>query len=103
MRKSAQQKARESALREAAAIGLDVHAALSEVADAATQMAIRAGQSGSLALLNGAYPVRDEKRDAFMRRGEELQEARGPDYLFEVTGPWPPYHFTSADVAGPRS
>lgn len=103
MRKSEQQKARDSALRTAAAIGLDVHTALSEVADAATQMAIRGGQSGSLALLNGAYLVRDGKRDVFMRRVEDLQETYGGDYIFEVTGPWPPYNFTSADVAGPRS
>jgi hypothetical protein len=103
VRKSAQLKARESAALDAARVATDVHDALSGVAEAAAQMATRAGESGSPLVLNGAYLVPDEDRDAFMRLVEGLQEERGAEYAFEVTGPWPPYNFTSADVAGPRS
>jgi hypothetical protein len=31
-----------------------------------------------------------------------LEQKHGPAYVLEVTGPWPPYNFTSVDVAGPR-
>ena len=98
MKKKAELEASTRASEAAAAIASETHDALAEVADEAVRSASRANE-----VLNGAYLVRDGEREAFMRRVEELQQRHADAFAFEVTGPWPPYNFTSADVGGPRS
>jgi Gas vesicle synthesis protein GvpL/GvpF len=102
MQKKAELDAEADAAEAAAVVAADVHASLAVLADDATTMTPR-GYDARSTVLNGAYLVADAQREALMRRIDELQTAHGPAYVFEVTGPWPPYNFTSADVAGPRS
>ncbi len=74
----------------------EVHSSLGGIAEEAVTPASRAG-----AVLKGAYLVRDASREAFIRRVDEFQRRHVDAFTFEVTGPWPPYNFTSADVSGP--
>src|SRR5204862_7799963 len=85
-------------VREAiAAVADDIHRALGDAADDAALLPAR-GQA-----LNAAYLVRARDRDAFMTRVDELERVHGSAYVIEVSGPWPPYTFTTVDVAGARS
>ena len=102
LQKKAQRDAQANAANQAAEVSARVHDSLSSLADGATTMSLRSRGEGSTIVLNGAYLVPDGDRETFMRRVEELQKEHSEAYLFEVTGPWPPYNFTSADVAGPR-
>ena len=79
-------------------VAAEAHESLAALADDAVAAVPRSGE-----VLNGAYLVRDEERTAFMRRVEELQLAHAGAFVFEVTGPWPPYNFTNADVGGPAA
>lgn len=97
MQKKAQLDAGARAAEAAAAIAAETHEALAELADEDVAAAPRANE-----VLNGAYLVRDAEREGFMRRVEDLQRRHADAFAFEVTGPWPPYNFTSADVGGPR-
>lgn len=98
MQKKAQLDAARRAADAAAAIAAQAHEALAEVADEAVAAANRGPE-----VLNGAYLVRETDRDAFMNRVGELQQHHEQAFLFEVTGPWPPYNFTAADVRGPHA
>jgi hypothetical protein len=98
MQRKAQLDAGARAAEAAAEVAAQTHQALAELADEAVLSVGRTNE-----VLNGAYLVRDDGRGAFMRRVEELQRAHEDAFAFEVTGPWPPYNFTSADVGGPRS
>ena len=101
LQKSAELRAQADAAEAAAVVARDVHASLEAFADDATTMTPR-GNDPQPVILNGAYLVRNEERERFMRKVEDLQKDHGSTYAFEVTGPWPPYNFTSADVSGPR-
>ena len=101
-KKGAELQAQTEAAEVAAGVASQVHEALAAMADDATTMASRAGGAASLVVLNGAYLVKKDEREPFMRRVQELQETHAPAYILEVTGPWPPYNFITADVAGPR-
>jgi hypothetical protein len=96
--KKTQLDAQARAAEAAAEVAAHAHESLAALADEAVTGAPRAGE-----VLNGAYLVRDEERTAFMRRVEELQRDHADAFVFEVTGPWPPYNFTNADVGGPAS
>lgn len=100
LRKKERLDARAGAAEAAAALARDVHAALSEIA---AEAALVTARSATPPVLNAAYLVDDGLREPFMQRVSELQLLHGDPCTFEVTGPWPPYNFTSADVAGPRS
>lgn len=73
---------------------------LAGLADEAVTAPARSAAPGLV--LNGAYLVPDDHRDAFMHRVAELQASHAESFFFDVTGPWPPYHFVAADVGGPR-
>jgi hypothetical protein len=103
MRKKAQLQAEATAADTAARLGTEAHVVLATIADEAVTLGSRGREGQSAIVLNGAYLVHDSRRDEFMNQVEDLQEAHADAYVFEVTGPWPPYNFTSADVAGPRS
>ena len=103
MQRKAQLQAEADAAATASRIATDINESLAGRADGAVSMGSRGGGAQSTVILNGAYLVREEGREAFMQRVEELQDTHSDAYVFEVTGPWPPYNFTSADVAGPRT
>jgi hypothetical protein len=48
-------------------------------------------------LLHGVYLLDVEHLDAFMAAVEAVRAAH-PDARIDVTGPWPPYHFTSVQL-----
>lgn len=103
MQKSAELRLQTEAAEAASAVASQVHDALTGMAVDATTMAVRGGDPASVVVLNGAYLVDDDLRGSFMERVEELQTEHAGVYIFEVTGPWPPYNFTRADVSGPSS
>lgn len=96
--KKTQLDAGNRAAQAAAEVAAGTHESLTELADEAVALAGRGHE-----VLNGAYLVPHDGREAFMRRVEDLQSRHGDAFTFEVTGPWPPYNFTDADVGGPRS
>lgn len=96
-----QKKARLAADARAAEAGAAVAAEAHRRLGLAAEKGVLAPPRDPGVVLNASYLVLDSERDAFMRRVAELQEHQGPAFLFDVTGPWPPYHFTSADVGGP--
>lgn len=95
--RKAQLDARARAAEVAADAAARTHRSLAELADEAVVASARSGE-----ILNGAYLVHDGRRTAFMRRVEDLQDGHAGTFVFEVTGPWPPYNFTDADVGGVR-
>jgi hypothetical protein len=99
-RRRAEQQAEGRVAEHAAAVAEDVHRSLADVVDAAARLAIRASAGPGTLILNGAYLVPEGERTAFFARAEELQRDLGNAYRFDLTGPWPPYSFTSVDVAG---
>ncbi|MDQ4125128.1 MAG: GvpL/GvpF family gas vesicle protein [Actinomycetota bacterium] len=70
--------------------------ALSEVAEETALMPLR--NASTAVILNAAFLVAERRRDRFMRLVQDLQE--GGSLVLDVTGPWPPYNFTSVDVSG---
>lgn len=98
VQKKARLEAEAVAAGAAGEVAAEVHGCLGEAA--AEAVTSGAGRSG--AVLNGAYLVPAQGREAFMRLVENLERRHEGAFTFEVTGPWPPYNFTSADVGGPR-
>jgi hypothetical protein len=47
---------------------------------------------------HGVYLVGDEARDRFLSTVSYLR-GEHPDAVIEVTGPWPPYHFSAVDLS----
>jgi hypothetical protein len=79
------------------------HERLEELAAAAqvlrAQQPELGGYSGEM-LLNGAYLVDDERVEEFAKLVAELDERhRGDGLRFELTGPWPAFHFAGAASA----
>lgn len=61
----------------------------------------RATDDGEEMVLNGAYLVRGERRDAFEAELAALAAAFARDGVrFELTGPWPPYNFVDQATGG---
>lgn len=69
---------------------------LSEAAEETALMPLR--NASSAVVLNAAFLVPKGARDRFMKLVEDLQE--DGSLVLDVTGPWPPYNFTSVDVSG---
>jgi hypothetical protein len=80
----------------------EIHAQLERVADQAA-LTQPVGPANRNVILSAAYLVVQENREAFMESVGKMQQEHAGKYMFEVTGPWPPYNFTSVDVGGPRS
>jgi hypothetical protein len=83
-----------------AALADGIHRALAAAAERAAVLASR--RSDPDVVLTAAYLVRHESAADFCRNAEEVGRAHVPACAVEVTGPWPPYSFTSIDVSGPR-
>lgn len=75
----------------------ELHGTLAARAADADRVTSRPVEDVAPPLLHGVYLVRDEAWTAFEAGVEELRAAH-PDARIDLTGPWPPYHFTSVDV-----
>lgn len=98
MRKRSEMHAVERARETARDLTDKVHGELSRLANESRIMPTRE-RSGNV-VLNAAYLVDDTVRDAFMDAAGALETSEGGGFVLEVTGPWPPYNFTSVDVSG---
>lgn len=55
-------------------------------------------------VLNGAYLIAEERLAAFRAELESLEEEHGDlGFIYEMTGPWPPYNFASTCIEPSRS
>jgi Gas vesicle synthesis protein GvpL/GvpF len=77
----------------------DIHAQLTTAADEAAVLQPR--QPSPQLLLSAAYLVSTADHERFLTCLRELQDAHAGVEL-DLSGPWPAYSFTSADVGGPR-
>jgi hypothetical protein len=75
-----------------------IHAPLSGCAVEATEVGSRPLEVAP-PLLHGVYLVADDARSRFESTVAYLRSEH-PEAVIEVTGPWPPYHFTSVDLSG---
>ena len=102
-RRRAELAARQDARRADAAAADTVHAALRRLASAAQ---LRPAQAAELSdapgamILNGTYLVPDSHSGSFAAAARELADPF-PGLRMELTGPWPPYSFATADAPGP--
>jgi hypothetical protein len=85
---------------EAAGIARELFEQLAECAERAVVLQPR--QPAPDTLVTTSYLVAFEDQDAFLMRAKELDDQHD-EIAVEVTGPWPPYSFLSADVGGPRA
>lgn len=99
-RRREEQQAGQRVAEHAASVAEDVHRALRQLVDDAATLAVRATPGPGTIVLNGAYLVAAHCKDAFFARADELQRDVGPAFRFDLSGPWPPYSFTTVDVAG---
>jgi hypothetical protein len=84
---------------EAARIARDLHQQLAGQAESAVVLQPR--QPAPETLVTTAYLVPFGDQDAFLACAKELED-RYDGISIDVTGPWPPYSFISADVGGPH-
>jgi len=98
-RKAAEKSGREEARERRRQAVVDLH---QELTAAATQSVVSPAQDASLSgrpepmLLNAAHLVARDDLDEFARLGGRLAERAGAQGLsVELSGPWPPYSFTS--------
>lgn len=99
LRKRQARGAREEAQRAATESAQRIHDALqSEAVAAAVNPPQRPEAHGRDAemLLNAAYLIDDERREALRAQVEGLDAEYAPDgFALELTGPWPPYNFVA--------
>jgi hypothetical protein len=75
-----------------------LHEPLAACAVDAVEVASRPLEDTAPPLLHGVYLLTDDARDRFRSTVDYLR-GEHPDAVIEVTGPWPPYHFTAVDLA----
>jgi hypothetical protein len=74
-----------------------VHARVAALAVDAEVVGSRPLEDGVPPLLHGVYLVADERWPELERTVDELRAAH-PSASIEVSGPWPPYHFTAVEL-----
>jgi hypothetical protein len=74
-----------------------LHEPLAACAVDAIEVASRPLEGSTPPLLHGVYLVADDTRDRFRSTVDYLR-GEHPEAVVEVTGPWPPYHFTAVDL-----
>jgi Gas vesicle synthesis protein GvpL/GvpF len=99
-RRRAEMQADNEVGAEAARIAREIYDQLSHYAERAVVLEPRQPAPETLATLAFLVPFVDQ--DAFLRFAKELDNSHDGTSL-DVTGPWPPYSFISADVGGPRA
>jgi hypothetical protein len=83
----------------AAQIADEIHQRLTEVAEQSAVLQPR--RADPELVLSAAYLVPRGGEERLLAAVGELHQAHA-DVTIDVTGPWPAYSFTSADVGGPR-
>ncbi|QBI18690.1 GvpL/GvpF family gas vesicle protein [Egibacter rhizosphaerae] len=91
-------QARESRWEQEERVAASFHGPLAACARDAVEVGARPLEQDDPPLLHGVYLLDDDARDRFDSTVEYLR-AEHPDVEVEVTGPWPPYHFTSLDLS----
>ena len=102
VRKKEELRAVEEASALAQRAAEEIHEQLKRVVDQAV-LTQPVGPANRNVVLSAAYLVAEGNRETFMESVGNMQQELAGKYLFEVTGPWPPYNFTSVDVSGSRS
>lgn len=81
----------------------EVYGILEECAERSALLPVAGGAGGAgerALVLHAAFLVREEEFPAFQRRlSEAALRYTALGFEIEFTGPWPPYHFVSADAA----
>jgi hypothetical protein len=75
----------------------ELHEPLAACAVEAYDVPSRPIEDATPPLLHGVYLVTDDARDRFRSTVDYLR-GEHPDAVIEVTGPWPPYHFTAVEL-----
>jgi hypothetical protein len=76
----------------------ELHGPLAACAADAEQVASRPLEDATPPLLHGVYLVADDARQRFESTVSYLRTEH-PRAVIEVTGPWPPYHFTALELS----
>jgi hypothetical protein len=74
-----------------------VHARVAALAVDAEIVGSRPLEDGAPPLLHGVYLVADDRWPELERAVDDLRAAH-PNASIEVSGPWPPYHFTAVEL-----
>ena len=99
-RRKAEMQAGNDIGAQAVRIAGELHQQLASTAERAVVLQPR--QRAPETLVTTSYLVAFDDQDAFLMKAKELGDQH-EGITVEVTGPWPPYSFISADVGGPRS
>jgi hypothetical protein len=75
----------------------ELHEPLAACAVEAYDVPSRPIEDATPPLLHGVYLVADDARDRFRSTVDYLR-GEHPGAVIEVTGPWPPYHFTAVEL-----
>jgi hypothetical protein len=99
-RQRLERNVRDEAAQLAAEVANDIHSRLRQSTNGASlgrqQNRQLSGHEGDM-LLNGAYLVRAERLDEFRNVVAQLERRHRPlGVRLELTGPWPPYNFSSS-------
>lgn len=78
-------------------LAISLHERLALCAQAADTVTARPVDDVAPPLLHGVYLLADDAVASLERLVADLR-AEHPRTVIEITGPWPPYHFTSADL-----
>lgn len=99
-RKQLEREVASAVRRVAAELAAVVHERLATVAVEARSNQPREREDGLLPILNGAYLVERDGREAFEAEVERLVAEHAREGLvLEPTGPWPPYNFVPEEAA----
>jgi hypothetical protein len=79
------------------AVASAVHTRLAALAADAEVVASRPLEDGAPPLLHGVYLVADDRWPELERAVDDLRAAH-PGTSIEISGPWPPYHFTAVEL-----
>lgn len=76
----------------------ELHEPLAACAVEAYDVPSRPIEDGTPPLMHGVYLVADDARERFRSTVDYLR-GEHPGAVIEMTGPWPPYHFTAIDLS----
>jgi hypothetical protein len=99
-RRRTQLRAREGRRDARTHLARAAHDRLTAAAAAADVVTTRPLEGAQPPLLHGVYLVADDGLSQFTEEVEALRTGQ-PDALIELSGPWPPYHFTTVRVGDP--
>ncbi len=75
-----------------------IHTPLADLSLDAVTVAARPLEDADPPLLHAVYLVADSSHERFLATADAIAEEH-PTLAVELTGPWPPYHFTALDLS----